>query len=351
MERDMEEIKNIKINIGIGTIIKIIIVLAVALAVYLLRNTVLVLLTAVVIASAVNPAANWFTKFKIPRVLAVLLVYIVAFGIILGTLFFFLPPLFDDFSDIAFKIPAQINTLINDNPTWSTAITLFGDFSTKFSVQDIVGSGLFSSSLPKNAIDLTRAIFASVLNLVLIVVISFYLAVQKNGVENFLRVIIPSSREEYVIDLWQRTEIKIGRWMQGQLILAVIIGPLVFLGLTLFQVKYALTLAIIASVFEIIPIFGPILSAVPAVIFGFGDSVTLGLILIGFYLIIHQFENHLLYPLVVKKIIGVNPLIVIMSLIVGYELAGFLGIILAVPLATLLMELVSDIEKSKHLNV
>ncbi len=345
----MEEIKNIRLNISTATIIKVVVVLAVAGIIYFLRSTVLVLLTAAVVASAVDPAANWFTKFKIPRVFSVLVVYLVAFSIIFGT--FFLPPLFEDFSDIAFKIPAQINALINSNATWSTAVSLFGNFSTKFSVQDIINSGLFNASSSKTAIDLTRSIFGSILNFILIVVISFYLAVQKNGVENFLRIIIPSRHEEYVINLWQRTEIKIGRWMQGQLVLSVIIGPLVFLGLTLFQVKYALTLAIVASVFEIIPIFGPILSAVPAVIFGFGDSATLGFILIGFYLIIHQFENHLLYPLVVKKIIGVNPLIVIISLIVGYELFGYLGIILAVPLATLLMELVSDIEKSKHLNV
>jgi predicted PurR-regulated permease PerM len=109
-----------------------------------------------------------------------------------------------------------------------------------------------------------------------------------------------------------------------------------------------LILAILASVFEIIPIFGPILSAVPAVILSFGDSVTLGLVMICFYLIVHQFENHLLYPLVVKKIIGVNPLVVIISLIVGYELAGFLGVILSVPMATLLMEFVNDIDKKKH---
>lgn len=347
----MEEIRNIKLNIPVGTIIKVFIVLAVALALYYLRDLVLVLLTSVVIASAVDPAARWFSRFKIPRVFSVLLVYLLAFGIVLGTLFFFLPPLFDDISDIVYKIPAQINELINGNQSWSSAFSLLSGFSTKFSVQDIVNSSFFTSSLPRNAVELTKMIFSGLLDFVLIVVISFYLAVQKNGVENFLRIIIPSRQEEYVINLWNRTEAKIGGWIQGQLVLAIIIGPLVFLGLTLFQVKYALTLAIIASVFEIIPIFGPVLSAVPAVIFGFGESTTLGIILIGFYLIIHQFENHLLYPLVVKKIIGVNPLIVIISLLIGYELVGFLGIILAVPLATLLMEFVNDIDKRKHANV
>ncbi len=348
----MEEVKNIKVNISIATLVKVVVVLAAAFVFYLLRDIVLIILTSVVIASAVSPAANWFAKYKVPRVFAILLVYVIAFSVIGGTFFFFLPPLLTDFSDIAFKIPAQLNTLINNNPTWSSMATLFGNFSTKFSVEEVVSSGLFDSSLPQNAMDLTRAIFGSIFEFILIVVISFYLAVQKNGVENFLRVIIPGKKEEeHVINLWKRTEVKIGLWMQGQLLLAVIIGALVFLGLTLFQVKYALTLAIIAAVFELIPIFGPILASVPAILFGFGDSTVLGLIMIGLYMIIQQFENHLLYPLVVKKIIGVNPLIVIISLLVGYELFGFLGMVLAVPLATLLMELISDIEKEKHSHV
>lgn len=347
----MEEIRNIKINISVNTIIKVLVVLVVAAAIYYLRELVLVLLTAVVIASAVNPAANWFSRFKFPRVLSVLLVYVIALSVIGGTLFFLLPPLFEDFSDIAFKIPAQINTLINSNPTWSSMATFFGNFSTKFSVEEVVGSGFFDSSLPKNAMDLTRAIFGGIFEFILIVVISFYLAVQKNGVESFLRVIIPGKKEEYVINLWKRTEVKIGLWMQGQLLLAVIIGALVFLGLTLFQVKYALTLAILAAVFELIPVFGPILASVPAIIIGFGDSTALGIIMIGLYTIIQQFENHLLYPLVVKKIVGINSLVVIISLLVGYNLAGFLGIILSVPMATLLMEFVNDLEKRKNSDV
>jgi predicted PurR-regulated permease PerM len=346
----MEELRNVKINISAGTVIKVLVVLAVAAAVYYLRELVLVLLTAVVIASAVNPAANWLARYKIPRVFSVLLVYVLAFSIIFGTFFFFLPPLFEDFSAIAFKIPAQLNTLVAGNPAWNTVINLFG-FTTKMSTQDVVNQGFLNSPATSNIFELTKTIFSGLLNFILVVVISFYLAVQKNGVENFLRVVIPNRREEYIIDLWRRTETKIGRWMQGQLILAIVIGPIVFLGLTLFQIKYALTLAIVASVFEIIPIFGPILASVPAVILGFGDSVSLGLIMVSFYLIIHQFENHLLYPLVVKKIIGVNPLIVILSLLVGYELFGFLGIILSVPMATLLMEFVTDLEKRKHSDV
>jgi len=344
----MEEARLVKLRIDAGTIIKIIAVAVLAVGVYWLRHLLLVLLTAVVIASAVDPAANWFGRFKIPRLLSVLAVYITAFAVIFGTLFFFVPPLFSDFSEIVFEIPAQLNDLISHNPSWQAFISLTGNFSTEFSVQDVINRGFLGSPLPDNVFDLTRLLLAGLVDFVLIVVISFYLAVQKNGVDNFLRIAIPRRHEEYVLDLWRRTEVKIGRWMQGQLLLSVIIGPLVFLGLVLFEVKYALTLSIIAAVFEIIPIFGPVLAAVPAVIFSFNDSLTLALIMIGFYLIIHQFENNLLYPLVVKKIIGVNPLVVIISLIIGYQLAGFLGVILAIPLATLLMEFVNDLEEKRR---
>ena len=196
---------------------------------------------------------------------------------------------------------------------------------------------------------MVTVIFGRFFRFVVVVVISFWLAVQPNGIENFLRIITPIDREKYVIDLWKRSQRKIGSWLQGQLLLGLIIGVLVFLGLMILGVKYALVLALLAAVFELIPFFGPILSAVPAVLLGFSSSVTLGLMTIGLFIIIQQFENHLIYPLVVKKIIGVPPLVVILSILIGAQLAGFLGIILAVPAAAVLMEVASDLEKSKHL--
>jgi predicted PurR-regulated permease PerM len=192
-------------------------------------------------------------------------------------------------------------------------------------------------------------LFTSVFSFVMVIVISFYLAVQRNGIEDIIRLVSPLRSEEYLLGLWKRVETKIGRWLQGQLLLAVIIGPIVFLGLTLLGVKYALTLAILASVFELIPFFGPILSAVPAVILGFADGVPIGLMVLGLYVVVQQFENHLIYPLVVRKIIGVPPLLVVISLIIGVKLAGFMGLILAVPAATVLMELASDVTTQKGL--
>ena len=160
--------------------------------------------------------------------------------------------------------------------------------------------------------------------------------------------VTPARHEKYALDLWKRSRRKISPWMQGRIFLGIFMAVFVYLGLSLLGIKYALLLALLAGVFEIIPYFGPILSAAPAILLGFMEDPITGLLVLGFFIIMQQFENHLLYPLVVKKMVGVPALLVIISMIVGGKLAGFLGILIAVPVAAILMELISDWEKKKH---
>lgn len=130
------------------------------------------------------------------------------------------------------------------------------------------------------------------------------------------------------------------------MLLGIIIGLLVYLGLTIIGVKYALLIAILAAVSELIP-FGLILATVPAVMFAYlGGGVTLGAIVLAFFFIIQQFENYLIAPLIVQRVIGISPIIMIIAL-VGATLAGFWGLILAIPVAVCILEYVSDLEKKK----
>ena len=204
-------------------------------------------------------------------------------------------------------------------------------------------SGVFG-----NAVTAATRIFGGVFSFILIFVFSFYFAVIETGVDDFLQIVTPRSHQAYVLGLWKRSQHKIGLWMQGQLILGLLMGVLVYLGLTILGVPHALVLAVIAGCFEIIPVFGPILSAVPAVTIAFvGGGVSLGILTVALYVIAQQFENHLIYPLVVTRVVGVPPLLVILGLIVGAQLAGFLGIILSVPVAATLQEFVRDLEAGK----
>ena len=339
--------QTLSISITTETIWRVALVGIALILAYLLSDLILIILTSVVIASAAEPATRWFMAYRLPRVVSVLAVYILSFLVVFSFLYIFIPPLFLEVSDLSRTLPEQIESGEVTNSSLESVLSL-GGLNQSFRLQDLLREAERSIGQFTGGVFTTAStVFGGAFSFILILVLSFYLSVQDRGIENFLRVVIPYKYEGYIVGLWKRSEEKIGQWMKGQLVLALIVGVLVFLGLTIFQVKYAFVLAVIAAMFELIPVFGPILAAVPAVLLAFTDNPTTGFMVLGLYIIIQQFENHLIYPLVVKKIVGLSPIIVIIALIVGAKLAGFLGIILAVPLATILMEVASDIEKRK----
>jgi len=345
----------VAISITGGTVVTTVLILAAAWLVFELRDLVLVLLTAIVLASAIEPAVAAFGRHKIPRVPAILLVYLLIFGSFFSIFYFFVPTLFGELTTLISSLPTHLDTFnrwgafdeyarifgVHAVPTISTA-------SLMESVRGFLGAaGMFG-----NAFSAVANIFGGVLSFILIVVFSFYFTVIRNGIDDFLSVITPQRYQKYILDLGDRSRKKIGLWMQGQLLLAVIVGVLVFLGLTILGVKNALLLAVIAALFEIIPVFGPILAAVPAVALALLDGgLTLGLLVIALYVIVQQFESHLIHPLVVTRVVGVPPLLVILSIIVGAQLAGFLGILLSVPIAATIQELVKDVKAGRFLAV
>ena len=336
----------IAIEFTAGAVIKTLVILFLAYLAFVLRDLLLIILTSVIIASAVEPITQWFIKRKIPRALAVIGIYLSVFVALAAIVTAVLPPLAQDVKSVFNTIPQYIKSV---NPADLDKIPglplLFDQFSNGNLLEQFGG---YAGQTAFGFFQTAGTIFGGIFSFVLIIVISFYLAVQDDGVASFLRVVTPIKHEQYVLNLWKRSQRKIGLWMQGQLLLGVIVGVLTYLGLTILGVENALLLALIAAVFELIPIFGPILSAIPAVgVALIQDGFSLGLVTLGLYLIIQQFENHLIHPLVVKKIVGIPSLLAILALIVGAQLAGFLGMIIAVPIAAALMEFLSDIEKQK----
>ena len=345
------EDRSINISITAGTIFKIVVILVGAWLIFTLRDIALVLVTAIVIASAIEPGVRALMRNKIPRVLSVLIIYLLLFSVFFGLFYFFLPTILEELALFLSALPAYLEAFTRVGAFDSYANILGIPAPSAISANDIMANirSVFDiSGTLGNAFSAFTRIFGGVFSFVLIVVFSFYFAVVETVVDDFLRIIAPKKYQSYMLDLWRRSQHKIGLWMQGQLILALIMGVLVYLGLTILGIKHALLLAVIAAVFEIIPVFGPILAAVPAVLIGFVDGgVTIGLLVIALYVIFQQFENHLIYPLVVTRVVGVPPLLVILALIVGAELAGFLGIILSVPFAAAIQELARDIETGR----
>jgi predicted PurR-regulated permease PerM len=344
------EDRSFNISITAGTIIKAIVILAIVWLIIELRAVVLDVLTAIVIASAVEPGVRGLARHRVPRVLAVIILYLFIFGVFFGLFYFFFPSVLEDFATFVATLPTYLHAFTRAGAfdTYAHILgtpvpSLISGNDIMQSIRDALNLGVFS-----NAFSAVATIFGGVFSFVIIIVFSFYFAVLETGVDDFLRVIVPKKHQSYAIGLWRRAQHKIGLWMQGQLILALIMGVLVYLGLTVLGIKHALVLAVIAAVFEIIPVFGPTLAAVPAVMIAFVDGgFTIGIVVIALYVIFQQFENHLIYPLVVTRVVGVPPLLVILALICGGEIAGFLGIILAVPIAAMLQELARDIESGR----
>jgi len=341
--------KRVDVSFTVGTLITILAVGILAYAAWILRDLLLLILTAIVIASAIEPGVGFFVRYKVPRVFAVFLMYLIVFGSFFSIVYFFFPPILDDARGFLANVPAYLDSAnVSDSLGLSSAA-----LNAQGEANGIVGTLLaFQSAFTgssEGVLRLVTTFFGGIFSLLLVIVLSFYFAVQETGVEDFLRLVMPAKQEEYAVDLWQRAQKKIGLWMQGQLLLSLIIGVLIYLGLLIMGVPYALLLAVFTAMAELIPIFGSLVAGAAAVVVGFSaGGVALAFIVAGLFIIANQFETNLIYPLIVKKIVGLPPLLVILALIAGGELAGFLGILLSVPVAAAAQEFFSDLGRAKH---
>jgi predicted PurR-regulated permease PerM len=351
---------SVTINVSGDALFKVLAVVIAAAALYALRDIVLVVLAAVIIAAAIDPMARALqsSRIRLPRTLAVLAIYLagaVGFALLSTQ---FAPTFITEARSLADRLPGFLETLgetetIGSLPAIPTFLDSLGGELAKGNLLSALEGPVSGATYSVFATAAT--VFGGLISFALIIVLSFYLAAQERGVENFLRIVVPVRHEAYALDLWVRAQRKIGLWMQGQLILGVLVGLMTYLALILvgalvgIPVPSPLLLALVAGVLELVPVVGPILAAVPALALSFSSGgATLGLAVLAVYVLVQQFENNLLQPLVVKKIIGIPSVVAILALVVGAKLAGFIGMLLAVPLAAVAMELVLDLERRKQ---
>ncbi|MDP2668839.1 MAG: AI-2E family transporter [bacterium] len=336
------------IEISFSTMLKAAFLIILLWLTWTLRDIISIILVSIVIASSIEPMNHWFARFGVPRVLGVIIIYLGGFMFLSAIVYLIIPPLLGDIIGFLGGLPNYIaDTLGPNGPIYTFfpgAPTAFGDIIR--SLATLLENQVEAFS--RGVLSVSASFFGGMVSFALLIVISFYLSVQERGIENFLRIVTPLKHEEYILDLWQRSQRKIGRWLQGQMLLGVLVGVMVFLGLTILDVKYAILLAILSAVFEIIPIFGPIMAALPAVAIAWIQRPFLGLMVLLLYIVVQQFENHLIYPLVVRKTVGVPPLLAIISLVVGAQLGGLIGVILSVPFAVVLVEFLNDVAARKQ---
>ena len=333
-------------NISTNTMIRFAAVILGIIFLWVIRDIMMIILVSIVIASAVEPLVQWFIRWRIPRVLSALIIYIFGMTFVIGTFYLLVPPLAGDLQTFFSHLPSLIETALVKFQQ------KFPFFSLEFVINAIRTSAINADQYVREAVSgfftFSSAFFSSVMFFGLTVVISFYLTAQEDGIADVLRIVTPKEYEEYALDLWARSQRKIGRWLQGQLLLGLLVGVLVFIMLTVLRVEHAFLFAVLSALFELIPYFGPVMAAIPAIAVTAIKDPFLGLLVAGIYFLVQQMENHLIYPQVVRKTVGVHPLLAIIALLVGGTVAGAIGIIIAIPLAVVLVEYLNDVVKRKR---
>lgn len=335
----------IDLHISAWTVVKVVLVFFLIYLVWSLRGVILVLFVALLLSALINPFADWFEKRKVPRAVSVLLIYVLLFGFLTLVAVLLVPPLLSEFKELV-KNFAAIWTRI------SSAFVYLQQASAEYGIEQNIQRGLqtLETSIGQfvgSALGTIRGFFGGFVSFLITLVLTFYMVVEEDAMRKLFRAIAPSGYQPYLSGLFMRIENKVGFWLRGELLLMLIVGTFSYVGLSILGVEYALILGLLAGLTEIIPYAGPIIAAIPAVIIAFTQSPLKALFVIVLYFAIQQLENHLLVPKVMQRAVGLNPVVSIVALLVGANLGGVVGAILAIPVATALSVLVHDLTQGR----
>lgn len=288
-------------------------------------------------AAALDPLVDWMEDYKIPRPLSMLIIYVVLFFFV-G---FFVTSVATLVAEQVIDIAQSVGDFVANSGTASMAGVPFGDqlqpYLERFN--ETVDFQSAASQL-QNAFLLVSnqlvSISIGLFNLLIVLVLAFFMVVEERSVDDFFLSIFPSRYGQYVSTRMAAVKDQVGLWLRGQLMVSLIAGVVSYIGLALMGVDYALTLSLIAAIGMVVPVVGRFFAWIVTFPIVFNQSPALALWMSVYYLIIQQFENNLIVPYVMNKAVGLNPIIIIFLLMVGGHYLGILGFVLAIPIGTTL---------------
>lgn len=302
---------------------------------YEVRQIIIILFISTILMSALNPTVDRLEKLKITRWMAILLIYFFIFGLLILAVAIIIPPLIEQTASFV----SRSGTIIRGLDLASLGID-----------PNIITTQLAQlSSIPVNILKFTISLFSNIVELFALIIMSFYLLIERKNLNKYLLILFGEGEEQKAEALINKVEKVLGGWVRGELTLMVIIGTMTYLGLRLLGIDYALPLAIMAGILEVVPNIGPTVSAIPAILVGLISSPVMALAVTALYFLIQQMENSLIVPKVMQQVAGVNPLVTILSLAIGFQLGGISGAILAVPIVLVIKVVISEFVSSKIL--
>jgi predicted PurR-regulated permease PerM len=308
------------------------------------RDALLLVYISALVAIGLSPLVNELERKRllrqrVPRWAAILVIYLCILGVLVSVAAMVIPAVVMQARELAADLPR----LLHQAQQWLIDRGLLTrEISAREAVEQTAGSGGAQDTLGFVA-NALLGVVGGVFGLITMLVLAFYLLVDSSSLVSVFVRLFPRDKRPKVNDACRRVTRKISAWLGGQLLLAGIIGSTAALGLFLMGVPFFWVLALIAAIGEMIPIVGPILSAVPAIFVALSVKPTLALGVIAFFFAQQQLENHLLVPKIMQRQVGISPVFVIIALLIGGSLLGVIGAILAVPTAAILQVLFQEL--------
>lgn len=314
---------------GIGLALGAVIVVGATTLVLATGSVLLLLFLAILFASALEPiVGNVRSRIGIGRGATILLVYAVFFVVVLGFTFVVVPGAIAQAERIVTSLPP----LLADARAWAaglrptalaTSVTALID-----SASDLVKP---APPAPDAVVKAGLTVAEVAVSVATVLAMVYFWLVEHARLQRYLLAFVPGERRAGARDAWNEIETRLGLWVRGELTLMATMGAATGVAYTLLGVPSALLLALIAALTEAIPIIGPFLGAIPAILVAATVSPQLALIVAGVYVVLQIIEGNVLVPMVMRNTVGISPLLVLLSLLVGAAVGGFVGAFLAVP--------------------
>lgn len=317
------------------------IVLAVALALTLLwlsRRIILWLLIAMFLAVALNPAVEFFRRrVRMPRVLAISFVYVLGLVAVAGIVWLFIPPLIDAGQELVDRVPGYVQDLRSNE--------FFADLEDRYElltrIEDAVSDlpGRFGAG---DAVGFLGRIFTGVVGTVTVLVLTFFFLVYGSRMRDQLVAVLPQAQRQRYRAVTDRMYRSVGGYVTGNLVVSIIAGICAYIALRVIDVPSSLALAFWVALTDLVPLVGATIGAIPCVIVAFFGGWPAGVATLSYFLVYQQAENHFVQPQVMRKTTTLNPLLVLVAVLLGAELLGVIGALVAIPVAGMIQILLQD---------
>lgn len=307
---------------------------------YLIKDILILIGFSLIISILLNPAINFLQRLRVPRPISVIFIYILIFGSLVLFIFQTAPIFISEIQQFTQLFPQYFEKF---SPSLRLmGLEIFENFETfTKTFQDWLikaSSSIFGA---------VGSIFGGIFSTITVFTLAIFLSLEEKGTEKIITIFSPKKYEAYILDLWIRSQNKVSAWFGARLLSCLFVGAISFLALLLFKIKYALALSLIAAITNIIPIVGPLMAGLIMAILAALDSPFKAIFISIVFILIQQVENSILTPILMRKIIGLPPVLVLIALMVGGKLGGLLGGILVIPLAGIIYEFLKDFLKKK----